>query len=97
MRERKVCTLSVMLAAAFCAATFISVIPPAAEGDEKITPQKLFEQKCSQCHSLDDPRSQRNTKAEWTQLVKRMRGNGCDLSDDEAETIVGYLSKNFGK
>ncbi|MBF0327843.1 MAG: hypothetical protein HQL10_01645 [Nitrospirae bacterium] len=59
--------------------------------------KKLFEQKCSQCHSLDEPRSQRNTKDGWTELVTRMRGNGCDLTNSEAAAIIDYLSKEFGK
>lgn len=96
MKKRKDYTLSALLAAALCTATLIGATPPAAEGDEKITPKKLFEQKCSQCHSIDEPRSKRNTKEGWAQLVTRMRGNGCDLSDDEAGTIVDYLAKEFG-
>jgi len=35
--------------------------------------KKLFETKCSQCHTLDYPRSERHDHKGWTEKVERMR------------------------
>lgn len=58
----------------------------------------LFEKKCSTCHGLDKPKSQKKTQAEWIETVMRMKNkNGAPVNDDEAKAITDYLAKNFGK
>lgn len=70
----------------------------AAMGEEKkVDPATLFEKACSECHSTNDPKSQRNSRAEWERIVSKMRTNGCDISDKEAAIIVDYLTKEYGK
>lgn len=59
--------------------------------------QALFEKKCSMCHSTDRPKGKKMTPKQWESTVKRMRTNGCPLTDDEAKSIVDYLSKHYGK
>jgi cytochrome c2 len=63
--------------------------------EEKV--QALFEAKCGMCHSTAKPKSKKMTPRQWESTVKRMRTNGCPLTDDEAKKIVDYLSKNYGK
>ncbi|MCC6347690.1 MAG: hypothetical protein IT388_10930 [Nitrospirales bacterium] len=81
----------ILLAAAFPA---LSQETPALN---QPAPQALFELTCSQCHPLDLPRSQRMNKEEWKSLVERMRSNGCVMTDQDAATIVEYLSKEYGR
>ena len=52
---------------------------------------------CSQCHDLARITSQKRTKAEWNDTVDKMAVRGAKASDEEFETIVTYLTKNFGK
>ena len=58
----------------------------------------LFESKCSKCHTIDRPKSKKKTEAEWESTVMRMKNvNGCPITDEEAKTIIKYLSENHGK
>ena|SRR2546421_6303749 len=52
---------------------------------------------CSQCHDLARIISQKRTKEEWNDTVDKMAVRGAKASDQEFETIVTYLAKNFGK
>lgn len=58
----------------------------------------LFEKKCSSCHKADRATSKQKTAAEWTDTVMRMKNkNGAPVSDEEAQQIIDYLAKNYGK
>ncbi len=58
----------------------------------------LFESKCSQCHSIDRPKSKKKTEEGWRKTVLRMKNvNGCQISDEVAATIIKYLSETYGK
>lgn len=63
---------------------------PAGEG------AALFADRCSRCHALPDPGQ--HAPGEWPAVVERMRENmeragAEELSDPEAEAIVGYLRR----
>jgi cytochrome c5 len=59
--------------------------------------EKLFETKCSICHTIERPKSKKKTKAEWETTVMRMKNkNGCPVSDEEAKAIIDYLSEKYG-
>lgn len=63
----------------------------------KVDAKKLFESKCSYCHSLDRPREQSMTPAQWKMTVDRMIDeNGAPIAPDERKIILNYLIKNFG-
>jgi len=58
----------------------------------------LFEKKCSICHSSDRPKSKQKTAGEWQTTVMRMKNvNGCPITDAEANIIIDYLTRNYGK
>jgi mono/diheme cytochrome c family protein len=66
------------------------------EADEKA--KALFEEKCDLCHGADYSTDIKNTEEEWRVVVVRMReDNGADMTDEEAETIIKYLSTHYGK
>jgi cytochrome c5 len=49
----------------------------------------IFEETCSDCHSIDRPKSKQKTRAEWEETVKRMQDvNGArekaNLTDEKA-------------
>ena len=67
-----------------------------ASAKEEVKP--LFEQKCSQCHSIERPKSLKKTGKEWEQTVMRMKNsNGAPLSDAEAKLVIEYLTTHYGR
>lgn len=58
----------------------------------------LFEKKCSGCHSSNRPKSKQKTAGEWQTTVLRMKDvNGCAITNEEAQVIMDYLAKTYGK
>jgi hypothetical protein len=52
---------------------------------------------CTQCHTLNRITEKKLSKDEWNDIVDRMASKGAKASDQEFDTIVNYLVKNFGK
>jgi mono/diheme cytochrome c family protein len=63
---------------------------PAGEG------RSLFERRCGTCHALGMVMQQRLTPEAWANEVKKMRGWGAFLSDEEAAAVTGVLAANLG-
>jgi cytochrome c5 len=77
------------------ALVFVSVQGSGAE--EGSGAKDLFENKCSICHSIDRPKSKKKTQEGWETTVLRMKTvNGAPVTDEEAQTIIDYLSENYG-
>ncbi len=51
---------------------------------------------CSECHGPGNYRKLRHDKDEWTDAVADMVERGAKGTPDELETVVGYLTLNFG-
>jgi hypothetical protein len=64
---------------------------PLPEGAGKAVVQRM----CVGCHQLSVITSKRATKDQWSTLVQQMVSRGADGSDQDIETVVDYLSKNF--
>ncbi len=60
------------------------------------SPAVLFEAKCSKCHNLSRSLGKPRSGEGWADVVGRMVGNGCRLTDPQAESIVGHLVKVRG-
>jgi competence ComEA-like helix-hairpin-helix protein len=56
----------------------------------------IVQKKCAMCHALSVVTTKRASRSEWDQAVNQMVSRGADLSDDEIDTVVEYLSKNYG-
>ena len=39
--------------------------------------------------------SKRASRAEWSRLVDQMISRGAEIEDDDYDTVINYLSKNF--
>jgi cytochrome c2 len=86
-------TILVLLSIALCATAFGFAESMADDGGKA-----LFEEKCAMCHAIENSTDIRMTKEGWKEVVFRMKeDNGCPMTDDEANTIVKYLTKNYGK
>jgi cytochrome c5 len=88
--EQERSALSILAAGAVAAGS----AEPAAFDPAKA--KKLFETKCSQCHSLKlvemlSP----STEAEVRTLVTRMVAEGLSATEEELEQIVGHLAATF--
>lgn len=88
-----------LLAAAAWAGHFAPVRP--AEADAKTPPpspvqlQALYQEKCSACHNLPDPKADQRTRPQWQRIVTLMltRYHASDeISNPEAAQIVDYLA-----
>jgi cytochrome c5 len=56
----------------------------------------LLEERCAVCHSLDRTTSAQKTREEWEQTVVRMVGKGAELSEEEQEILIAYLTETYG-
>ena len=56
----------------------------------------IVQRDCAGCHALKVITSKRATKEQWSTLVDQMVSRGADVPDEEIETVVDYLAKNFG-
>jgi competence protein ComEA len=74
----------------FFAVSATSPALPPGEG------KPIVERMCSSCHALKVVTSKRASPEQWAQLVDQMVSRGAEGTDEEIETVVEYLSKNFG-
>lgn len=59
---------------------------------------QLFEVKCAKCHPVERPKGKNKSKGDWTSTVKRMQSKSPGwFTDEEAETLIEYLSKVHGR
>ena len=68
-------------------ATVSSTLGPRAEG--------LIIARCSVCHSPDLVAQQRLPQARWEATVEKMKHWGAEISNDEANLLLRYLSARY--
>jgi cytochrome c5 len=51
---------------------------------------------CLQCHGAAVVTSRLRSQDEWTEVVSRMVGSGAQLTDDEYQLVIEYLTAHFG-
>ena len=52
---------------------------------------------CNQCHELRFVTDTRRTREQWQYIVTMMISLGAPVPEDKVETVMNYLSKNFGR
>jgi competence protein ComEA len=57
----------------------------------------VFVRMCSDCHGLDQVTASKYPKKQWTYVVDDMVSRGAAGSDEDVNSVIGYLSRNFGK
>jgi competence protein ComEA len=91
------------MAAAAAAAVAMSLSwgsPQEVEGASELPegPGKaLVVRTCSKCHGLDQFIPARHNRMEWDTLIDKMTEEGLELSDQDYETVIGYLSKYLSR
>jgi competence ComEA-like helix-hairpin-helix protein len=52
---------------------------------------------CKECHPIAQIIKHRESRARWSQIAEKMLGEGAQMTDDEFEKVVVYLSVVLGK
>ena len=69
--------------------------PAASSADDPDA--ELFSQMCSRCHDGARITALRRTKSEWEQVLTKMITMGATGSEDDFQTVFGYLRRHYGK
>ena len=62
------------------------------EGEGK----KLLEDRCTNCHGLDQVSPLKHNRDAWKSLLERMVTFGAQMDPKEIDVAADYLTKNFG-
>lgn len=82
----------------FSIALILSSVPLAAQNQlPESEGKKVVERICNQCHSPENYTRTKHTEDEWETIVDNMVERGATGTDNEFETVVLYLARNFGK
>jgi cytochrome c5 len=55
----------------------------------------IVQRVCATCHTLKVVTTRRASQAEWAKTVDDMVNRGAELSDDDIDKVIDYLSTNF--
>ena len=58
--------------------------------------EALLQERCTQCHGLNQTTSARKSRGEWDQTVTRMVSKGANLNDEEQTVLIDYLAQTYG-
>lgn len=67
-----------------------ALLPQAPQSDPG---QQLVEAHCAGCHSLSLVAGARRSGSQWAETVTRMRDYGAEMSDEESDRIVTFLTR----
>jgi mono/diheme cytochrome c family protein len=68
----------------------------AAEELEPGTGSDVVMRDCSKCHAIDNILQVRKNRADWDTTVHLMRNYGMDMSDQDMQIVIDYLSAYYG-
>jgi nitrous oxide reductase accessory protein NosL len=58
--------------------------------------QTILEERCVDCHTLSRVRGAQYDESQWQTSVRRMVSYGAQLSEEEREVLIAYLTENYG-
>jgi competence protein ComEA len=89
--------VTIFFALALGSASAQTTPPPSGPPTMPAGPGKaIIQEKCVVCHALTVVTSKHSSRKEWDQVVNQMVSRGADLTDEEIDTVIEYLSKNYG-
>ena len=88
--------LAVCLLMAGCAQPQPAPESDAQPSDQMLDGEALLQDRCTQCHGLEQVTNKTKNADEWAETVIRMVGKGATLNDDEQATLIEYLTANYG-
>ena len=69
---------------------------PALDPAVSAKAQEVLNAACRNCHSLQRIESGSNTEEGWAGIVSNMRNRGARVSDEDAPTLIQFLSRTYG-
>lgn len=79
----------------------LPTMAPSARPETSITQMAsgalLLEQRCTACHGLARVESARKDRSDWERTVVRMVNKGAQLSKEEQEILIIYLTESYGR
>ena len=94
---RLVLTMSVAAGAVVLVSSACEAAPVAQSTVPEGPGKAVLLQICTQCHSIEQVISRHRTEEEWETVITRMTTQGAVVTDTQFQTILAYLSVNFGK
>ena len=97
---------SSLIATAACAWAVSALLSASPSGQTPASPAlsatddpgaELFVQTCNRCHDGARITAIRRTKAEWEDVITKMIEKGAQGSEDDFQTVFGYLRRHYGK
>ena len=52
---------------------------------------------CSNCHEIERVTTTKNSKKQWSYVVDDMVSRGAEGSEEDANAVIAYLARNYGK
>lgn len=77
--------------------TGASTPSPDASAGATAEGKRLVLERCTRCHDVTRIKQANKDEGEWRATVARMRENGAEVDDSEAETIVRFLAGGGAK
>ncbi len=58
--------------------------------------REIVERTCKNCHALKVVTAKRASEEQWKVVLDQMISRGAEVEDEEFDTLLSYLAKNFG-
>ncbi len=87
--EKKTTAAFLWTVAAFLMFAFAALFS-ACTGSDRGT--RIINKKCTKCHSTQRIYAYKRTKAEWQDIIERMKRHGAEIDKEEIGFLVEYLS-----
>jgi len=76
-----------------------TALPVMAQDNDATLPdgpgKPIVQRMCTGCHKLKVVTSKHATKEQWATIVQQMVSRGAEGTDEEIDTVIDYLAKNF--
>ena len=86
-----------LLLVIFMNCSFADVLHAEDDGLPAGKEKEIFLRMCSNCHALARVTKTRFSKKFWSSVVDDMVSRGAEGTEEEAELVISYLSRHFGK
>jgi cytochrome c5 len=73
-----------------------SLASPTASSSQSAPGQLNVERLCGQCHAFDVVTRTRRSRQQWQGQVESMIAKGSQISDDDFDKVVEYLTTHYG-
>ena len=75
----------------------VVVLPAEDDGLPAGKEKETFVKMCSNCHAMARVTKARYSKKFWSSVVNDMVSRGAEGAEEDAELVINYLTRHFGK